>query len=284
MEIRRLGEKIGAEITGVDVKRLTDEEFRAIYDAWLAYNVIAVRDQSLEIPDYLAYSRRFGSVHPHPSKSTRHPEYPEITLLGINKFRTDGTLDAAIYRRGAEGFHTDGAYDAIPFKATQLYSIAVPSRGGDTFFASMYAAYDALPAGIKQVIEGRNGAYVYGGRRKSNALLNEEDRHEAAVFHPLAAVHPETGRKGLYFDPGKILYVEGLPAAESDALIDELTGYMVQPDGQYRHQWRVGDIVIWDNRCSYHKAAGDYPPEEDRIHWRVSIKDHKYPPAYVSPQ
>ena len=90
MEIRRLGQKIGAEITGVDVKRLTDEEFRAIYDAWLAYNVIAVRDQSLEIPDYLAYSRRLGSIHPHPSKSTRHPEYPEITLLGINKFRSDG--------------------------------------------------------------------------------------------------------------------------------------------------------------------------------------------------
>ena len=282
MQIRRLGQNIGAEITDVDVRRLADEEFRAIYDAWLAYNVIAVRDQALDIPDYLTYSRRFGSIHPHPSKSTRHPEYPEITMLGINKFRADGTLDQAIYRRGAEGFHTDGAYDAIPFKATQLYALAVPSRGGDTLFASMYAAYEALPARIKQLIEGRNGAYVYGGRRKSNALLNEEDRHELPVFHPLAATHPETGRKGLYFDPGKILYIEGLPASESEALIDELAGYMVQPAGQYRHQWRKGDIVIWDNRCSYHKAAGDYPPEEERIHWRVSIKDHKYPPAPLS--
>ena len=83
----------------------------------------------------------------------------------------------------------------------------------------------------------------------------------------------QTGRKALYFDPGKILRIEGLEAQESDALIEELTGYMIQPDGQYRHAWRKGDIVIWDNRCSYHKAAGDYPPEEDRIHWRVSIKE-----------
>jgi len=282
MEIRLVGEQIGAEITGVDVKQLTPREFRAIYDAWLAYNVVCVRDQSLEVPDFLAYSRRFGSVHPHPSKSTRHPDFPEITMLGINKFRPDGTLDQTIYRRGAEGFHTDGAYDQVPFKATQLYALAVPSRGGDTLFASMYAAYDALPARLKEAIEDRNGAYVYGGRRKANALLNEEDRHERPVFHPLAATHPETGRKALYFDPGKILYVEGVSAGESDALIDQLTGHMVQSAGSYQHKWRKGDIVIWDNRCSYHKAAGDYPPEEDRIHWRVSIKGHEHPPAAVS--
>ena len=83
----------------------------------------------------------------------------------------------------------------------------------------------------------------------------------------------ETGRKALYFDPGKILSIDGLDERESDALIEELTGYMIQPDGQYRHRWSRGDIVIWDNRCSYHRAAGDYPPEEDRIHWRVSIKE-----------
>src|SRR5206468_2543222 len=122
----------------------------------------------------------------------------------------------AIYRRGAEGWHTDGAYDAEPFKATQLYALAVPSRGGDTLFASMYAAHDALPSRLRDRLEGRTGIFTYGGRRKATALL----------------------------------------------------------DPEYRHRWRNGDIVIWDNRCSYHKAAGDYPPEEDRIHWRVSIKEH----------
>jgi len=273
IQVRRLGAQIGAEIHGVDVTKLDESSFAEIYRAWLDHNVVVVPGQELEIDDFLTYSRRFGLVSPHPSKMTRHPDYPEITLLGVNKFGADGALDMAIYRRGAEGWHTDGAYDQEPFKATQLYALAVPSRGGDTLFASMYAAYDALPQPLKQCLEGRLGAFTYGGRRKATALLNAEDREWKPVFHPIIRTHPETKRKALYFDPGKILRIEGLEAAESDALIDELTGYMIQPDGQYRHTWRQGDIVIWDNRCSYHKAAGDYPPEEDRIHWRVSIKE-----------
>jgi len=149
----------------------------------------------------------------------------------------------------------------------------VPSRGGDTLFASMYAAYDALPRRLKEQVDGRLGAFTYGGRRKATALLNPEDREWTPVLHPIVRTHPETGRKALYFDPGKILRIEGLAPAESDDLIDELSTRMITVDGQYRHGWRKGDIVIWDNRCSYHRAAGDYPPEEDRIHWRVSIKE-----------
>jgi taurine dioxygenase len=273
MEIRRLGPQIGVEIRGLDVRTLDDAGFAAIYRAWLGHNVAVVPEQDLEIEDFLRYSRRFGAVVPHPSKMTRHPDHPEITLLGVNKFGADGQLDMAIYRRGAEGWHTDGAYDREPFKATQLYALAVPSTGGDTLFASMYAAYDALPVRLKQRLEGRRGAFTYGGRRKATALLNAEDREWTPVFHPIIRTHPETGRKGLYFDPGKILRIEGLEAQESDALIEELTDRMIQPEGEYRHRWRKGDIVIWDNRCSYHRAAGDYPPEEDRIHWRVSIKE-----------
>ena len=275
IQVRRLGPQIGAEIQGVDVKTLDDAGFAAIYRAWLDHNVVVVPGQDLAIEDFLRYSRRFGVVHPHPSKSTRHPDYPEITLLGANKFGADGQLDLAIYRRGAEGWHTDGAYDEEPFKATQLYALAVPSRGGDTFFASMYSAYEALPQRLKQLLDGRNGAFTYGGRRKATALLNAEDRDWTPVFHPIIRTHPETGRKGLYFDPGKILRIDGLDERESDAVIDELTNCMIQPDAEYRHRWRKGDIVIWDNRCSYHKAAGDYPPEEDRIHWRVSIKERR---------
>jgi taurine dioxygenase len=274
IEVRRLGPQIGAEIRGVDVRTLDDAGFGVIYRTWLDHNVVVVPGQELQIEEFLAYSRRFGRVRPHPSKMTRHPDHPEITMLGVNKFAADGTLNLAIYRRGAEGWHTDGAYDQEPFKATQLYALAVPSTGGDTLFASMYAAYDALPARLRRLLDGRLGAFTYGGRRKATALLNEEDRDWKPVFHPIIRTHPETGRKALYFDPGKILRVEGLQERESDALIEELTGYMIQPEGQYRHRWRKGDVVIWDNRCSYHKAAGDYPPEEDRIHWRVSINEH----------
>jgi len=250
IEVRPLGPQIGVEIRGVDLRRLDDAGFARIYRAWLDHNVAVVPEQTLEIDDFLAYSRRFGEVVPHPSKMTRHPERPEITLLGANKFGADGTLDLAIYRRGAEGWHTDGAYDAEPFKATQLYALAVPSRGGDTHFASMYAAYDALPARLKERLEGRTGAFTYGGRKKATALLNPEDRDWIPVRHPIVRTHPETGRRGLYFDPGKILSIDGLEPAESDALIDELTERMIRPEGCYTHKWRKGDVVIWDNRCS----------------------------------
>jgi taurine dioxygenase len=273
IEVRPLGPQVGVEILGVDVKTLDDAGFATIYRAWLDHNVAVVPGQELEIHDFLRYSRRFGEVVPHPSKMTRHPDIPEITLLGVDKFGPDGALNTAIYRRGAEGWHTDGAYDEEPFKATQLYALAVPSKGGDTHFASMYAAYDALPRRLKHRLDGRLGAFTYGGRRKATALLNEEDRDWKPVFHPILRRHPETGRIGLYFDPGKILRIEGVEPQESDDIIEELTGLMIQPGAEYRHRWRKGDIVIWDNRCSYHKAAGDYPPEEDRIHWRVSIKE-----------
>ena len=273
LEIQRNTPQVGAIAEGVDLRKLDDETWHQLYQAWLDCNVLVVRGQDLSLQEFLAYSRRFGVIDPHPSKSTRHPDCPEITLMGVNKFKADGTLNMDIYARGASGWHTDGAYDQVPFKATQLYGLAVPSRGGDTLFASMYAAYNALPESLKQRIEGKMGAYVYGGRRKNTALLNPEDRNKAPVFHPLVRTHAETGCKALYFDPGKILRVEGVSEEESNALIDELTARMVQPDSEYHHKWKKGDVVIWDNRCSYHKAAGDYPPEEDRIHWRVSIKE-----------
>ncbi len=275
VEIRRMGPQIGVEVTGVDVRTLDDAGFAPIYQAWLDHNVMVVRDQTLTIEEFLRYSRRFGIVVPHPSKSTRHPEVPEITLLGVGKFDADGKLNQAIYRRGAEGWHTDGAYDADPFKATQLYALAIPSTGGDTLFANGYAAYAALPERLKQRLEGRMGAFTYGGRRKHRELLNRGGSRLAAGVPP---DHPHASgdrAEVAVFRSGQDRVDRGRLSAESDDLIDELSGYMIQPDGEYRHKWRVGDIVIWDNRCSYHRAAGDYPPHEDRIHWRVSIKERE---------
>src|SRR5262245_28951508 len=199
MEIRLMGEQIGAEVTGDDVRARDDATWGKIYQTWLDHNVVIVRDQELAIEDFYHYSLRFGPIEAHPSKSTRHPDYPKITVLGVGKFDEDGRLNMAVYRRGAEGFHTDGAYDQDPFKATQLYALAIPSRGGDTHFASMYAAYDALPQRLKDKLAGKRGAFRYGGRAGRVALLNEEDRHEPPVFHAISRVHPETGRTGLYF-------------------------------------------------------------------------------------
>jgi alpha-ketoglutarate-dependent taurine dioxygenase len=274
VEIRRMGPQIGVEVTGVDVKSMDEATWQRIYQAWLDGNVLCVRDQDLTIPDFISYSERFGPVTPHPSKSTRHPEYAKITMLGIKKRDAGGKLIDAIYRRGAEGWHTDGAYNQAPFKATQLYALAIPSRGGDTLFANGYAAYEALPERLKERLDGVIGAFSYGGKKGKSALLNPEDQDWMPVYHPIIRTHPETGRKSLYFDPGKIVRIEGADDAESDQLIADLKGYMIQPDAEYHHKWKKGDIVIWDNRCSYHRAAGDYPPEEDRIHWRVSINDY----------
>jgi alpha-ketoglutarate-dependent taurine dioxygenase len=253
---------------------LDEATWNRIYQAWLDYNILCVRDQDLTIPDFISYSERFGPVTPHPSKSTRHPEYAKITMLGINKRDADGKLIDAIYRRGAEGWHTDGAYNQAPFKATQLYALAIPSRGGDTLFANGYAAYEGLPERLKERLDGVIGAFSYGGKKGKSALLNPEDQDWVPVYHPIVRTHPETGRKSLYFDPGKIVRIEGADDQESEQLIADLKGYMIQPDSEYHHKWKKGDIVIWDNRCSYHRAAGDYPPEEDRIHWRVSINDY----------
>lgn len=273
LQIRPMGPNTGGEITGVDVKQLDDEGFAPIYAAWLKYGVTVVRDQELEIEDFLHYSRRFGGIALHPSKSTRHPDYPEITMLGTGKFDEKGKLIESIYRRGGHGYHTDGAYEKVPFKATQLYALAVPSRGGNTHFASMYMAYDALPDRLKTQLEDCNGAYIYSSSAESRELLNAEDRDWTPVLHPMIRTHPETGRRSLYFDPGKIVRIDGMEEQQSDDLIAELAERLIQPDSEYSHEWRVGDIVIWDNRCLVHRAAADYPPEEDRIHWRVSVTE-----------
>jgi taurine dioxygenase len=270
LQIRRLGPKIGAEITGVDVKTMDEATFAAIYRAWLDHNVIAVRDQQLDIGDYLQYSRRFGLISPHPSKSTRHPEYPEITLLGINKFRADGTLDMAIYRRGAEGWHTDGAYDEVPFKATQLYAIAIPSRGGNTLFASMYAAYEALPQRLKERLEGRLGAFTYGGRKKKTALLNPEDRDWKPAFHPIVRTHPETGRKALYVNVGHTVHFKNMTAAESAPLLEFLYRHQTRPELTCRFAWAVGAIAFWDNRAAQHYPINDYHGHRRVMH-RVTL-------------
>jgi taurine dioxygenase len=133
-------------------------------------------------------------------------------------------------------------------------------------FANAYAAYDPLPELLKHRLDGVKGVFAYGGRRGGSPLLDKEDQDWQLVFHPIVRTNPETGRKSLYFDPGKIVEIVGADRSESDALIAKLKGYMIQPGAKYRHKWREGDIVMWDNRCSYHKAAGDCPPEEDRIH------------------
>ena len=158
---------------------------------------------------------------PHLSKSTRHPNHPKITTLGINKFDPEGKLRDEICRRGAEGWHTDGPYNQAPFKTTQLCALAVPSQGGNTLFANAYVACDMLLRRLKERLEGMIGAFANGGRSGKAKLLNPEGQEWKPVFHPIVRTDPDTGRKALYFDPGKIRYFVGIPDKEGGDLIAE---------------------------------------------------------------
>jgi taurine dioxygenase len=271
MKIERADPRIGAIATDVDVRALSDADWKTLYRAWLDGIVLVVRGQTLTIPEFLAYSRRFGRVKPHRVRRTRHPDYPELTVMGIGTRKPDGQVDKTIYDRGG-GWHTDSPWDTEICKGTQLYGIEIPSTGGDTLFASMYEAYDTLPEGLKTRIAGLKAEHVYGGRsRRGNELLEPEDRNLPPAVHPIVRMHEETGRKSLYANPTHIVRIQGLSEADSEKLIAELTGHMVATQVQYRHKWQVGDIVIWDNRCALHSATGGYPIEEKRIHWRVTI-------------
>src|SRR4051794_2584297 len=143
IEIHPVAPGIGAEITGVDLARINAGDFAKVYRAFLDHIVLVVRDQEFTIPQFLAYSARFGRPIPHVIKKTRHPDYPELNVMG-EKLKGDGSVDSSVLKRG-EGWHTDTAFMPEPCKATQLYAREIPSFGGDTLFANMYAAYDALP-------------------------------------------------------------------------------------------------------------------------------------------
>ena len=271
MRLQTSGTGLGVIATEVDVNELSPSDRDAMYSAWLEHGVLAVRGQKLGIEQFLNHSRRFGRLKPHRVRKTRHPEFPELTVMGVGIKSADGKVDTSILQRGGD-WHTDGPWDTEVVKATQLYALEVPSTGGDTLFADMRKAYENLPQALKQRIEGMQVEFRYGGRKQNRVdLLDPADRDLPAATHPLVSVHAETGRKSLYVNPIHIVRIVGLPQEESDALIDELFSHMLQPDAQYRHQWQAGDIVIWDNRCTVHKAAGGYPLHEKRVHWRVTI-------------
>jgi len=271
MHIEPAGEHIGAVVTGVDAGALSDAEWDALYAAWLEHSVLVLKGQKLGIEAFLGYGRRFGRVKPHMVKKARHPEFPDLTVMGVGARKADGALDKSIRNRG-QGWHTDGPWDHEITKATQLYGIEIPSSGGDTLFSNMYRAYDELPAALKDRIDGLDAHYVYGGAARRGAdLLEPSDRDNPPTRYPLARKHPETGRTSLYFNPHHILKIADMSDADSDALIAELAEHMLASNAQYRHQWSVGDVVTWDNRCTLHAAAGGYPVDESRIHWRCTI-------------
>lgn len=272
MRIEKAVPHVGALVTGIDVKTMSEPEWRKLYQTWLDTGVLIVRGQELTKADFIAYSRRFGRVKPHRVKATRDPAFPEITLMGVTS-GANAKHDKLVLNRG-QGWHTDSPWDTEICKGTQLYGLEIPSYGGDTLFASMYAAYDALPSRLKQRIEPLKVAFGYGGRARTGIeRLEPEDQARPPAIWDMVRVHPETKRQSLYINPTHVIRIEGLSEAEGDTLLAELYWYMLQPNAEYRHKWHAGDIVIWDNRCTVHSAAGGNPTDQRRVHWRTTIME-----------
>lgn len=272
LEIRPLSDHLGAEALGVDLSKPVDPETKArLNKAFSEHSVLCIRDQDLSAPQMLDAVRLFGDVFRQHNTRFALPECPEIHYLSNQDKYEDGKR----YIPGA-GYHTDHSNDTEPPKATVLFAIQLPDTGGDTQYVNMHAAYEGLPDATKKRINGLRGVHVYQSKHSERKLMGLPPEALAkvpkAVEHPIVRTHPETGRKALYLNPIRIEAIAGMPEEEALSLLDELLAHAVQEKYQYRHKWRKGDLVLWDNRCLLHKANGDYDHSQTRYLYRVMLK------------
>ena len=278
IEVKPIAGALGAEIANVDLGRLDDETFKDIEAAWLEHLVVFFRNQTLKPEQQIAFAKRFGEIHYHPFMQgmDEHPEILEIV-------KEEGDT-----RAFGEVWHTDQMFNPKPAKATILYAKETPDAGGDTLFANLYLAYDALSDAMKEMLAGiktwnvgdrkklgrtheigaaREGRYA--GNQKMAAKVRDPGDVETEAAHPLVRTHPETGRKALYIS-NHTQTLEGFQHAEARPLLDFLRQHAVQPEFTCRFRWQVGSLAIWDNRCTQHRALNDYAGKRRRMH-RITI-------------
>jgi taurine dioxygenase len=271
MQLRKLG-AFGAEADTIH------PDFANVREAFFASQVLVFRAQKFTPSGFLAFARQFGRPEPHVIDQFHHPEHADILILSnVQKDgQPIGLADAGTY------FHTDYSYLDVPARATTLYSIQVPSKGGDTLFADQYAAYEGLPESMKKRIENLIALHHYGNRDDLNkssrtvaSVLSEEQEQKMAwVRHRVARKHPITGRKALYAVSGSSFGIEGMPEDEAIDLLDELKRHATQEKYQLRLKYGVGDVVIWDNASLLHSATLT-DPSDPRTLWRITIKEEK---------
>jgi alpha-ketoglutarate-dependent taurine dioxygenase len=276
---------MGAEIDGLDLSQpLPDATFNEVRDALHRHHVLAIRDQKLQPESFLEFSKGFGLPEPHVLDQFHHPQYPDILILSnaVRDGKPVGLADGGTY------WHSDYSYLDIPARATVLYSVEAPTVGGDTLFADQEQAYEDLPEAMKKRIEGLVTLNVYGNRddldrasRTSAFAPTQEQKEKRGAFlirHPLVRRHPYTGRKALYAVSGTSFAIEGIPDEEGIALLRELAGHSTQPKYQYRMQYGVGDVVVWDNASVLHSATLT-DPAHPRTLFRVTTKETQRPTA-----
>jgi taurine dioxygenase len=280
MEFSRLGDGFGVEVRGVDLASLDGNAFEEIRNAFYKYQVLVARAQTLSASQFLQFARRIGPPEPHVIDQFHHPEHADILILSnVQKDgKPAGLADAGTY------FHTDYSYLDVPARATMLYSIQVPKRGGDTLFANQYAAYDDLPPDEKLAIDNLVALHHYGNRDDLDAnsrtvasiLTNEQEGKVAWVKHRVARPHPVTGRTALYSISGSSFGIEGMPEAAALALLRRLARHATQEKYQLRLKYGVGDVVIWDNASLLHSATLT-DPQDPRTLWRITVKEEGSP-------
>ena len=275
-ELLPLSEHTGVEAKGVDLSRPLDDETRSLLNqAFVKHSVLVIRDQTLTARQLRDAVQNFGEIFPQHNTRFLLPECPEIHYLS-NK---DRYPDGSRYIPGA-GYHTDHSNAEIPPKATLLLAIELPTSGGDTQYVNMAAAYDALPEATKKQIAGLKAMHVYQSKHSTRKLMTLGDeakkRLPPAVYHPIVRTHPENGRKAIYINPIRIETIAGMKETDAQLLLCELLQHAIQERFQYRHKWKQGDLVMWDNRCLLHKANGDYDHEtQSRYLYRVMLQGDK---------
>jgi taurine dioxygenase len=261
----------GAEVRGLDLSQGVDlETSAALNRAFLDHHVLVIRDQSFTPPQFIAAAQVFGELFQHDKREMHVAGWPQMYYVS-----NEQTVPGKRYISG-ETFHTDHSNHPSPPKATLLFPVALPSSGGDTQYVNMHEAYDDLPPALKEEIAGLKAVHVYLSKYSPRELrpLSEQSRQLVPPpgVHPLVRTHPETGRKALYLNPVRIEAIERMEDEEALALVARLMDHAVQEKYEYRHQWRYGDMVIWDNRSVIHKANPDYDMSERRYLYRLMLR------------
>jgi taurine dioxygenase len=273
LTVKPLSPALGAEIVGVDLSQPLDQAtVAAIKAAWTEHLVLLFRGQRLSEDDQVRFARHFGELQQRPRPKDLRAEAkvknPEVML--VSNIRENGKLIGSL-PDGEMQFHSDMCYIPTPPKGTFLYAIEIPSQGGDTLFLNMYKAYEALAPEMKARLEDQTAVnvFLYGSTSREG---NKPDFNvHPHASHPIVRVHPESGRPGLYINRLMTWNIEGMEEGESKALLDRLFDHIEQPQFIYAHKWRVGDLILWDNRCTLH-ARTDFSDKERRLLRRVVVQ------------
>jgi taurine dioxygenase len=272
MKVTRLSPHIGAEVTDIDLRNPVDAETRRALNAAAVESVaLVIRDQDFTPEQYLAAVALFGEPMEQHFTQYALPDCPLVHEVSNRHQDKSGKR----VKHGA-GWHTDHTNHVRPPKHTSLYAVALPSSGGGTSVVNMRAGYEALPEAIKQKIQGMKTVNVFQGsasaRYSGQSADAQVERKPEPVLQPLVRTNPDNGTKALYFHPVKTENIVGMDAPESQALLDDLLERAIRPEFTYTHQWRKGDMLIWDNRAAMHRANFDYDPDEYRLLYRVLVR------------